>query len=79
MSKYESVEKVKDDVIAPITNIDDFVKKIIDIDYIRSIDLVTNIAKLYSEEIDKENSKEYNQYMIAIDTLKKLDELDGEE
>lgn len=31
------------------------------------------------KEIYKENSKEYKQYMIAIDTLKKLAELEGEE
>ena len=30
------------------------------------------------KETYEENSKEYKQYMIAIDTLKKLAELDGE-
>lgn len=52
-ASYEAVEKVKDNAIS-ITNVNDFVKKIIDIDYARTCEFIIKISKIYSEEMDKE-------------------------
>ena len=67
MSKYEAVEKVKD-VTTSIVNVDDFVKKVIDINYARSIEFITKITKIFTEEI--EDAGEIN---ISLKDLSKLE------
>ncbi|MDY5929944.1 MAG: hypothetical protein SPJ27_07915 [Candidatus Onthovivens sp.] len=68
MSKYEAVEKVAVDTVDSVVNVDDFVKKVIDINYARSIEFITKINKIFIEEI--EDAGEIN---ISLKDLSKLE------